>query len=278
MAEERGWKQPEERVRSSSSTMASTVTVTTTGFDSTTTIASPPIPRTPVLPAVPGPSVVRIANGGSTGSGRHVGTSSISTLSEASEANAAPLEPPTPSRLLARKKTPPLPVRTPTDNNGENGNNGETLTSESGASEMSMSLERTPSGKAPVRLRSKRYVPQPGKLYLRPVATGTGMSEQRTPSPRQRSLAPEWPSEYEAATTPKMERYSGGIGEGEEMDDEGMGAVLSRRPIVRKLSKEARLRGNRETRRMRDSGAEEGDDEGYDDLLSAYESEGGSRE
>ena len=127
--------------------------------------------------------------------------------------------------------------------------------------------EPTPSGKAPVKLRSKRYMPRPGNLRLRPVQ---GASEQRTPSPGQRSLAPEWPGEYELATTPKVASYSGGMDE--EGLEEGLGAtVVSRPPIVRKLSKE--MRSRKEARRTRDSGAEEGDDEGYDDLLSAYESE-----
>ncbi|KAH0826917.1 regulator of Vps4 activity in the MVB pathway-domain-containing protein [Lanmaoa asiatica] len=275
-AEERGWRHIEGRVHSSGLRMAST----TTGFDSPTTIASPPIPRTPLMPAIPGPGVVRIVNGGSTvGGGGHIGTSSISTLSEASEANIPSLEPPTQNRHLVRKKTPPLSVRATTENNREIG--GETLDSASGDSELS--LERTPSGKAPVRLRSKRYVPRAGNPRLRlHVGTGTGMSEQRTPSPGQRTLAPEWPGEYEPATTPKMESYSGGIGEVMVGKEEGPGAVLSRAPVMRKPSKEARLRkvsmGSKETRRTRDSGAEEGDDEGYDDLLSAYESEEGSRE
>ena len=266
---ERGWKHFEEPVRSSMSTMTGTMT----GFDSPTTIGSPPIPRTPLMPAVPGLGVVRIVNSG------HVGTSSISTLSEVSEANAAPpLEPPAQSRLVVRKKTPPLPVPATTSPD-----DGETpaLGSESEASELS--LERTPSGKAPIRLRTKRYVP--GNLRLRP--TGMGMSEQqratRTPSPRQPSLAPEWLGEYDPATTPKMESCLGRmVSEEEEGSEEGLGAVLSRPPFGRKSSKEARLRkistGSREARRSRDSGAEEGDDEGYDDLLSAYESEEGSRE
>ena len=266
-ASEPGWRHFEEQVHSSASAMAS---ATTTGFDSPTTIASPPIPRTPLMSAFPGPGIVRIV--GSTGGGGHIATSSISTLSEACEVNAAPLEPPTQNRLLVRKKTPPVPVPATPDRDSH----GETLpSSESESRDSELSLERTPSGKAPVRLRSKRYVQRPVNLRLRPVGTVQGASEQRTPSPGQRSLAPEWPGEYEPATTPKTESYSGRVGE-EEGLEEGLGAVVSRPPIVRKPSKEARSR--KEPRRMRDSGAEEGDDEGYDDLLSAYESEEGSRE
>jgi hypothetical protein len=260
-APERGWRHFEEQVHSNASTMAPT----TTGFDSPTTIASPPIPRTPLMSAVPG--IVRIVNGGSTGGGRHIATSSISTLSEACEMNAIPLEPPTQNRLV-RKKTPPRPVPATPDRDSH----GETLpSSESESRDSELSLERTPSGKAPVRLRSKRYVQRPGNLRLRPVGTLQGTPEQRTPSPGQQSLAPESSGEYEPATTPKMESCFD-----EEEEEEGPGTVVSRPPIARKPSKEARLR--KEARRMRDSGAEEGDDEGYDDLLSAYESEEGSRE
>ena len=264
---ERGWKPFEEAVRPGAMTGTKT-----TGFDSPTTIGSPPIPRTPVMSAVIGPGVVRIVNG------EHVaGTSSISTLSEVSvgDANAVPLEPPTQSRHIVRKKTPPLPVPTTASLDGDSTMESE-VASESEASE---SLERTPSGKAPVRIRTKRYKPRPGSLHLRPA--GVGVSEQRrTPSPRQRSLTPEWISEYELATTPKVESSGRMLDE----DDAGLGGVLTspRPPMARKLSKEARQRkistGSREMRRTRESGAEEGDDEGYDDLLSAYESEEGSRE
>jgi len=240
-----------------------TMTSMTTGTNSPTTIASPPIPRTPLMPAIPGLGVVRIVNGWSNGGGGHVATSSISTLGEASEANAIPLEPPTQNRLVVRKKTPPLPLRVTTPDRDDH---GKTLpSSESEPGSLELSLEQTP-----VRLRSKRYVQRPGNLRLRPAGT----AEQRTPSPGKQGLAPEWPGEYDPATTPRKESYSGRIGE--ESVEEDPDAGVSRPPFVRKPSKEARWR--KEARRTRDSGAEEGDDEGYDDLLSAYESEEGSRE
>lgn len=245
-------------------TMAS-MTTGTTGFDSPTTMASPPIPRTPLMSAIPGPGAVRIVNGWSNGGGGHVATSSISTLSEASEANVIPLEPPTQSRLVVRKKTPPLPLRVTTPDRDDHGKTLPSSESEPGSLEPSLSLEQTP-----MRLRSKRYMPRPGNLRLRPAGT----AEQRTPSPGRQSLAPEWPAEYDPATTPKMDSYSGRIGEKSVEEDLDVG--VSRPPFVRKPSKEARWR--KEARRTRDSGAEEGDDEGYDDLLSAYESEEGSRE
>ena len=282
---ERGWRHfdGEERVYSSAVGMSSTAMTgtgtTTTGFDSPTTIASPPIPRTPLMTPISGPGVVRIVNEGSAG-GRHVATNSISTLSEAGEMNAAPLELPSQSRHVVRKKTPPIPG-TP---------DHETQLS-SGSGESELSLERTPLGKAApaaVKLRSKRYVPRSGNLRVRTAGVqGVALSldQQRTPSPgqqQQRNLAPEWSGEGDLATTPKVENYSGAIGE--EGVEEGVDAVMSRPTFVRKPSKEARLRkmsstGMRDARRTRDSsGAEEGDDEGYGDLLSAYESEEGSRE
>ena len=271
MPSERGWRHfdSEGHVHSSASmTMASTA-----GFDSPTTISSPPIPRTPLMPPVSDLGVVRIVNGGSANGG-HVPTSSISTLSEMSEANAVPLEPPTQSRLVMRKKTPPLPVLPATPDRDIT---VETLqSSESGSEAL---VERTPSGKvaAPVKVRSKRYAPRPGNLRLRPAGSVQSVSDQRTPSPGQRGLTAEWPGEHELATTPRADSYSGGTGE--EGVEEGTGAVVSRPPYVRKSSKESRVRKvSPAGRRVRDSGAEEGDDEGYDELLSAYESEEGSRE
>ena len=48
-------------------------------------------------------------------------------------------------------------------------------------------------------------------------------------------------------------------------------------PRPRKISSGSRTRKTSATRKHRESAAEEGDDEGYDDLLSAYESEEGSK-
>lgn len=267
---EQGWKHFEEQAQVRPGVSTTTIATTgTTGFDSPTTIASPPVPRTPLMPAVTGPGLVRIVNGG------HVGTSSISTLSEMSETRIVPLEPPTQSRLVMRK-TPPLvvPDTNALDDDDEAGDTSLSGTDSEGE-DSEVSLDRTPSGKAPVKLRSKRYVTRQGSLRLRPTGT-----RSKTPSPRRQSLVvPD-----DLATTPKMESYAGYVVGGAEVSEEGeMGEVLSSRPaFVRKPSKEARLRkidtGSREMRRTRDSGAEEGDDEGYDELLSAYESEEGGPE
>ncbi|KAG9313346.1 hypothetical protein JVU11DRAFT_5653 [Chiua virens] len=264
---ERGWRHFEEQTTSAT-------TCTTTGFDSPTTIGSP---RTPLMPAIPGPGVIRIVNGG------HVGTNSISTLSEASEVNVTSFEPSTQSRHGLRKKTPPLPVQTTSPDDSDEGTMPISAL-ESEASELSLpeSVDRTPLGKAPARLRSKRHVSRPAHLRLRPTWTGTAMGDQRTPSPKPRSLGPEHSTECDPATTPKMGDYSGRNGKEADVEGGGGGVMVpSKSPVVRNVSKEGRVKKvPTEGRRMRDSGAEEGDDEleGYDDLLSAYESEEGSRE
>ncbi|KAF9242094.1 regulator of Vps4 activity in the MVB pathway-domain-containing protein [Melanogaster broomeanus] len=246
-APEHAWRHFEEK------------TTATTGFDSPTTVSSPPIPPTPLTSTMS--AAVCIATGGS---GGHTGrTGSIFTINEAS----IPLEVPTQSKVLLRKKTPP-PVRNQTD--------GESDTSEDS------SLSRTPSAKNPALLRSKRYTPRPANLRIREnsprASANTTIVEQKTPSPN--SLAPE------IATTPMAGEFS--------PNSQPSGASPMPRPAVRKTSgdndgtrsrkglADVRLRkvstGSKEVRKTRDSGAEEGDDEGYDDLLSAYESEEGSKE
>ncbi|KAF9218243.1 hypothetical protein BS17DRAFT_770821 [Gyrodon lividus] len=259
---ERGWRHFNERT---------TRATTTTGYDSPTTISSPPIPPTPLMSTIP--AAVRIVTGGR---GGHAGIGSISTINEESVS----LELPTQSRLLMRKKTPP-PVPNKLDGEGD--------TSEDS------SLSRTPSDKIPSRLRSKRYATRPANLRIREnnnlrANANTTIVEQKTPSPN--SLAPEWSEEHESATTPRAEDF------GTNGEPSSVSPSSSRRPLVRKTSGDndgvgtrprkvlgdgsVRLRkvstGSREARSMRDSGAEEGDDEGYDELLSAYESEAGSRE
>ncbi|KIJ04350.1 hypothetical protein PAXINDRAFT_104214 [Paxillus involutus ATCC 200175] len=256
---ERGWRHFEERAPTAPST---------SGFDSPTTISSPPIPPTPLTTNIP--AAVHIVTGGG---GGHIGTGSVSTISE----EGVPLELPTQSRLHTRKKTPP-PVVNKADGEGDTSDGS--------------SLSLTPSTKIPSRLRSKRYAARPANLRIRENSGGLRANatvvEQRTPSPN--TLAPEWPEEHESATTPR----AGDFGANDELssqsptsprvrktsgDNDGVG-TRSRKVLgdgsvrLRKVS----TGSSREVRRSRDSAAEEGDDEGYDDLLSAYESEEGSRE
>lgn len=108
------------------------------------------------------------------------------------------------------------------------------------------------------------------------------VEQQKNVSPRG-SLAPAWPEEQEL--TPRAGNFCGS----EPSSASTTPASPHRSPsgkvpdVARKGSGDhVRTRktstGSREVRRNRDSGAEEGDDEGYDELLSAYESEEGSRE
>ncbi|KIJ59199.1 hypothetical protein HYDPIDRAFT_118790 [Hydnomerulius pinastri MD-312] len=239
-----------------------------TALDSPTTISSPPIPPTPITSTTPSEGV-RVVNNG------HMGSGSISMISE----EGGPLEAPAQSRLLIRKKTPP-PASADVEGTD--------------TSEDSTSVSRTPSSATkttPSRIRSKRYVARPANLRIRDNslrANANTVVEQRAPSPN--TLAPEWPEEQELATTPRV----GDFGPSSEPESASESPTLSRRLPARKTSGDTdrprkalvdggvRARkvstGSREVRRTRDSGAEEGDDEGYDDLLSAYESEEGSRE
>lgn len=120
------------------------------------------------------------------------------------------------------------------------------------------------------RLRSKRYQPRLSNLQIDNTAQ---FEENRSASPSNLTVA--WPSEdLDAATTPKAASF----------DSQDLPSSPSKSPKVkeerpRKMSNNVRHRklssSNREgVRRSRaDSTAEDGDDEGYDDLLSAYESE-----
>ena len=208
------------------------------------TVSSPPNPVTPINPSINTP--VRV-NG-----------------VDRDESIHASLETPVQSGTIVRKRTPP-PVR-----------------SENQAGDTSdSSLSHTPSK---VRVRSKRYVARPANLRIRDGLRPNMMvvEQQKNVSPRG-SLAPAWPEEQEL--TPR----AGNFGGSEPSSASTTPASPHRSPsgkvpdVARKGSGDhVRTRktstGSREVRRNRDSGAEEGDDEGYDELLSAYESEEGSRE
>jgi hypothetical protein len=115
------------------------------------------------------------------------------------------------------------------------------------------------------RLRSKRYPPRLSNLQIDNTAQ---FQDNKSASPSNLTVA--WPSEeMDAATTPRASTFDSSPSKSPNVNEE--------RP--RKVSNGARHRklssSNREgARRSRaDSAAEDGDDEGYDDLLSAYESE-----
>jgi len=135
-------------------------------------------------------------------------------------------------------------------------------------------------------VRSKRHLPKP--LSLRTRETNhrpTSVAEHKNVSPN--SLAPpEWPEEQEIAMTPHAPEFGSTPSVFPNFSSHSprprrktSGETVGR---SRKISGESVVRLSRssfhEVRETRDSAAEEGDDEGYDDILSAYESEEGSRE
>lgn len=121
------------------------------------------------------------------------------------------------------------------------------------------------------RVRSKRQPPRLNTLRTRESRTSPVGDREHSPN----SLAAEWPEEPDA-TTPKAASF------------EAAGATMPPRR-TRKVSSEGRRKNAESTtpvrtrkvssegrdpkKRVRDSAAVEGDDEGYDELLSAYESE-----
>ncbi|KAK0240250.1 regulator of Vps4 activity in the MVB pathway-domain-containing protein [Armillaria nabsnona] len=170
-----------------------------------------------------------------------------------------PLEPPPQPKKLVRKKTPP-----PTNYVDD--------TSDS-------SIADSPSRSS--RVRSRRRQPsRPPPLRIRDATRS-----QSQPDQAGGSLSVEWPEE-DTVYTPRASCFEG--------DDIPSTKVRRPRKIssdengdsnearTRKISTESRTRKvstdtAKAARRTRDSAAEEGDDEGYDDLLSAYESEEGAR-
>ncbi|KAF5387100.1 hypothetical protein D9615_001614 [Tricholomella constricta] len=182
---------------------------------------------------------------------------------------------PSEPRKLTRKKTPPSPHYHTDDSSNS-------------------SVVHVPS-RSP-RLRSKRYTARPPNLSIQENGSRPrAVAERKSSNPN--TLAVEWPADdQEIARTPRASSFN--------VDDDVMfTSANSSRSIrrSRKVSTETqeRLRktstdghdtrphktsSGQRTRRVssehrdmgktpRESSAEEGDDEGYDDLLSAYESE-----
>lgn len=145
------------------------------------------------------------------------------------------------------------------------------------------------------RVRSKRY-PRPTNLHFQDGQKPPTATEEKTLNSSQ--LTVEWPrDEAEIASTPKGSRFESeqyvsmprklsrsplrskklSTGELERQRKTSMDTIRQRKVSnghrARKISTESR-----ETpKNKRDSSAEEGDDEGYDELLSAYESEDGPK-
>ncbi|KAF9053556.1 hypothetical protein BDZ89DRAFT_1107262 [Hymenopellis radicata] len=164
-----------------------------------------------------------------------------------------PLEAPSHPRKLVRKKTPPT-----SQYSGD--------TSDSSVAE------------APPK------IPRPSALRLQET--------NETTRPHSKSLDVPWPDE-EAIFTPKASSFEGDatsptppqrrkLSSDGHVGSEHRVRKTSTERRVRKISTESRTRKvstetYRASRKTRESAAEEGDDEGYDDLLSAYESEEGSK-
>ncbi|KAJ4000088.1 regulator of Vps4 activity in the MVB pathway-domain-containing protein [Lentinula boryana] len=184
------------------------------------------------------------------------------SLEKAPSADDLPLEPPLPSRKLARKRTPPPP--------GD--------TSDSSVPELPRRNNR---------VRTKRNV-RPPNLRLQHAV----IPERVTTSPN--SLAVEWPfDEQELATTPRASSFSDANNSTSPRSPRRVRKISTERrsptrqrktsgegqePRLRKTSNEIRTRKVSDVKNHRDSAADMGDDEGYDELLSAYsESEDSSR-
>ncbi len=134
------------------------------------------------------------------------------------------------------------------------------------------------------RLHSRRQVTRPSALRLQETNEAI--------RPHSKSLDVPWPEE-EAIFTPKASSFEADatsptrvqrrkLSSDGHVGSEHRVRKTSTERRVRKISTESRTRKvstetYRASRRTRESAAEEGDDEGYDDLLSAYESEEGSK-
>lgn len=172
--------------------------------------------------------------------------------------NTSPLEPPSHARKLVRKKTPPYEA--------------------SDTSDSSI----VPMPKSP-RVRSKRHQTRPANLHLHDTTRKSSAD----------ALAVAWPEDSELAITPKASSFEGDSPfsqtsprrrklSSDEVERVRKLSSEGHDPRQRKVSTGSRTRKiSAETKeavkRTRDIAAEEGDDEGYDDLLSAYESEEGSK-
>ncbi|KAJ7063188.1 regulator of Vps4 activity in the MVB pathway-domain-containing protein [Mycena amicta] len=142
---------------------------------------------------------------------------------------------------------------------------------------LSIQSEDTTDSERPVispRLRSKRYGSRPANIRTEDIPKPRSQVER--PSPQ--TLSVDWPEPADASvTTPKAATFeeASPLSPGRrKMSGDGPERKMSGGQRTRKVSTgtiRAAGRGNR------DSAAEEGDDEGgYDELLSAYESEDGA--
>lgn len=229
---------------------------------SPSTLPSPPPPRTPVTNINQTQSSVRVKN-----PERQRGSVILS------ESSISAIEPPPEVKKPLRKIPPKLVTLEDT--------------SDSSVPTVS-SLSRATS-----RIRTKRF----GSASIRaPLARPR---DDSMPSPMQASpisipspgslAAPDMDSEAEIASTPKAIHFpsTSPTGEGLSRSPRRRKISMEERERRRKLSGESgvgrvrRVSGSRrvpEDHRRNSATGHDGDDEGYDELLSAYESEEGSRD
>lgn len=223
--------------------------------DSPTTIPSPPLPGTPDADTTRF-SDVRVKQPESQ---RQRGSVVLS------ESNDTGFVPPAPENKLSRRSATITRRATPT-------------------SEQQQSEPSTPESKNP-NLRRKRFPPRLQSLR------NSRSSTEPTPPASSKTLGVDFPDGYEhEATTPRagsfdeqmimppspsrrVRKTSGASAEGESTPRRTRKVSTERR--TRKISTESRRKvsAERDTKHKRESAAVEGDDEGYNDLLSAYESE-----
>ncbi|KAK7467039.1 hypothetical protein VKT23_004101 [Stygiomarasmius scandens] len=214
----------------------------------TDTPDSPLAPRTPSTSSRHNSAEVRITEG----------EYSQDSLVLAESNSPSPLEPP---RKLSRKRTPPPITYRPGD------------TSDSSAPDV-------PS--ISPRLRVKRHPPRPTHLRIQETDNNHITVEQND------SLTVDWPrEEQDTVNTPKASDFDSealsspsppAIARKASVDRQRKTSDAGTEHRTRKTSSDSRRKTSfNGKRRHRESGAEDGDDEGYDELLSAYESEEGSK-
>lgn len=221
-------------------------------------LSSPSAPKTPVTADHQADAIIRV-----TESEQQRGSMVLT------EPSGSPLEPPAQSRKLVRKKTPPSHTYQESDTD----------------SSVVDVLPKSP------RLRSKRHAPKPANLRLQDNSRWRAASDQTS-----NTLAVEWPEDHDLAATPKASHFDGDVvsstspvsprsprtrqtsTDGSErtrkLSNEGR-EVRSRKVSTGTRARKISTETKETAKKTRDSAAEEGDDEGYDDLLSAYESEEG---
>ncbi|KAI0082752.1 hypothetical protein K474DRAFT_1654909 [Panus rudis PR-1116 ss-1] len=239
------------------------------GPDSSTTLPSPPPPKTPVSARTNINSSVRVQS-------TETQRGSV-VLAEPPE-----LESDTPSEEVYNVNKVRSAATSLSRFQASSVNNDDT-------SDSSTNIVRTPTRSA--RVKSKRLPPRLATLRTRDVNSKNGSGNGTTPvstttdgrAPSPNTLGVEWPEEGDAVT-PKAATFDKDVVASPASprrrvrkvsgDKNGSSEEVARR--TRKISTEGRTRKvSAESKHKRESAAVEGDDEGYDDLLSAYESEDG---